>query len=132
MSSVPPRPDHPDVPDQAWTSAPQPPPAGPPRPPADGSRPPAATWKPLEAIPVFVIAIVLAALTGAVAFLFLQGRTVRFVVGELVGELAFAAAVIGWVRLVNRGPLAALGPPRRPLVDVAAGIGTGVALLVVG
>jgi membrane protease YdiL (CAAX protease family) len=80
---------------------------------------------------VFIIAIVLGGLAGALTFPFVQGRSVRFIVAELVAELAFAVTVVAWVRLVSHGPLAALGLPRRPLIDVGAGIGTGVALLLV-
>jgi CAAX protease family protein len=133
MSSVPPRPDSPEGREQPSVWAPGPPPPEPPAGPSgDGSRAPAATWKPLEAIPVFVIAILLAGVTGGLAILFLHGCSVRFTVATLVGELAFAFSVIVWVRLVNRGPVAALGLPRRPLIDVAVGIGTGVALLIGG
>lgn len=93
---------------------------------------PPATWKPIEAIPVFVIAIVMAGIAGAAVYLFLQGCSARFTVATLLGELAFGVSVIVWVRFVSHGPLAALGLPRRPLVDVGAGIGTGVALLFAG
>src|SRR5207237_327636 len=41
-------------------------------------------------------------------------------------------AVVLWVRYVNRGPLTALGLPRRPLGDLAWGVGTGAALVLGG
>ena len=97
-----------------------------------GEAPPRPTWRPIEAIPVFIAAVVMAAVAGGVAAVLLHGCRVRFVAITLVGELASAVAVLGWVRLVNHGPLAALGAPRRPLVDLAAGLGTGLVLLLAG
>jgi membrane protease YdiL (CAAX protease family) len=75
---------------------------------------------------------VLASAGIALTYLFIHGCSLRFTVAEFGQEIAFALAVLGWVGVVNHGPLAALGLPRRPWVDIAAGIGTGVALLVVG
>jgi uncharacterized protein len=94
-------------------------------------RAPPATWKPIEAIPVFIVALAVGGLGGAISFAFLQGRTIRFIVAQLIAELAFAGTVVAWVRLINHGPVAALGLPRRPVVDAAAGIGTGLVLILV-
>jgi membrane protease YdiL (CAAX protease family) len=56
----------------------------------------------------------------------------RNVLVTLIGELAFAAAVVLWVRRVKKAPVAALGLPRRPLGDIGAGIAAGAGLIVIG
>ena len=91
-----------------------------------------ATWSPLEAIPVFFIAIAMAtlarmALLGARNFC--GGRAV---IEALVGEVAFGAAVLFWIRYVNRGNLSALGAPTNPRVDVLLGVGVGIGLIFAG
>ncbi len=91
-----------------------------------------ATWSPLEAIPVFLLAIGMATL-ARVALLnvrnFCGGRAV---VEALVGEVAFGASVLLWIRYVNRGSLAVLGRPTQPRRDLLLGIGVGIALIFVG
>jgi membrane protease YdiL (CAAX protease family) len=95
-----------------------------------------ATWRPIEVIPVFLLALVLwFALSAAI-----PSRNVapegqpycspqQFVLGSLFLEVAFVAAVVGWITLVNRGSLAALGLPRRPLADLIVGILAGALLV---
>jgi membrane protease YdiL (CAAX protease family) len=98
----------------------------------DGAAPPPATWRPLEAIPVFFIATAVTLVVGvplAAVRHFCGGQAV---IGTFVGELAFGVAVLLWVRYVNHGPVEALGLPRRPLGDVGAGLLTGVLLIVAG
>jgi uncharacterized protein len=105
-----------------------------PVPPRPDRRPPGpidATWNPLEAIPVFVLAILVAGILS-VPIQILGACSVRFIGSTLVGELAFGAAVLFWVRYVNHAPLAALGRPERPLGDAVAGIATGAGLVVLG
>jgi membrane protease YdiL (CAAX protease family) len=91
-----------------------------------------ATWSPLEAIPVFFIAISLATL-ARVALLsvrnFCGGRAV---IEALVGEVAFGVSALFWIRYVNRGSLAVLGAPARPRRDVWLGMGVGIALIFAG
>jgi membrane protease YdiL (CAAX protease family) len=134
-------------PDEPGASVSEPPPPrpdliGPPRPPVppDDAIPPAvpqppiprASWRPVEAIPVFLIATVATILVGVPLVAvphFCGGQTV---IGTLVGELAFGGAVLYWIRYVNHGPIAAIGLPRRPLADIGAGLVGGVALIVVG
>lgn len=91
-----------------------------------------ATWRPIEAIPVFLIAVLGGALVGAPAGLATGSRSAAFIIATVAGELAFLGAVLLWVRYVNRGSLQALGLPRQPLGDVTEGMLTGVALVVLG
>ena len=56
----------------------------------------------------------------------------RFVLSTLAGEATFFLTVFVWVRYVNRGSLAALGPPRHPWRDLASGALAGAALIVIG
>jgi membrane protease YdiL (CAAX protease family) len=91
-----------------------------------------ATWRAVEAIPVFVIAVFGGALLGLPATLLIGSCSASFIVVTMVGELAFLAAVLLWVKFVNKGPLGALGLPRQPLGDATAGIITGAALVLIG
>jgi CAAX protease family protein len=104
--------------------------AGPSGPPDRGVLPP-ATWNPLEAIAVFVLAVVVAGVLDLTLVQLLPSCGARFVVATLVGELAFGGAVLVWVRFVAKAPLAALGAPRRPRGDLGAGVVTGGILVVV-
>src|SRR4051794_30501880 len=89
--------------------------------PAPGALPP-ATWHPLEAVAVFVLAVVVAGVLDLTLVQVLPSCGARFVVATLVGEGAFGAAVLVWVHFVAKGPLAALGPPRKPVGDVVTGV----------
>ena len=108
---------------------PPPPGAPPPRPDA-GDEVPQATWSPLEAIPVFFLALLVGVGGGLAARAFPSCGPQTFAT-TLVGELAFGIVVVLWVRFVSRGPLRALGLPRRPLGDLAVGLGAGAVLVVV-
>ena len=94
-----------------------------------------ASWSPLEAIPVFLIAVGVTSLAG----LLLLDRDIQqdfcggaAVILSLLGELAFGLTVILWIRFVTKGSLAALGLPRRPSRDAMLGIGVGVGLIFAG
>src|SRR5438046_1935200 len=78
--------------------------------------PPQATWRPLEAIPVFIIALVAASILAIP--ISVLGCSARFDLLTLAGEVAFFATTAVWVRYVNHAPLAALGKSRQPLLDV--------------
>ncbi len=93
-----------------------------PTPPAPGF------WHPLEAIPVFVVAVVGGILLAAPA-LAVHSCVVQTIWAALAGEVAFALAVLLWVRYVNHAPLSSLGAPREPLKDVGLGVGGGLLLL---
>ncbi len=98
----------------------------------DRPRTPDATWSPLEAIPVFFIAIGIATL-ASVALLNVRGFCGgRAVIQALVGGIGFAASVLFWIRYVNRGNLAALGRSTQPGRDVLLGIAVGIALIFAG
>ena len=103
----------------------------PPPPPEAGLLIPPATWKPIEAVPVFLIAQV----AGAFLYQFAQAFPTcggRFALSGLAGEVAMALTVILWVRFVDRAPLAALGRPREPVRDVGVGAAVGVAMVFLG
>src|SRR2546422_554380 len=103
---------------------------------------PPARWRALETIPVFVVALVVQFLVLlAVAPQVVDPQTrggliqscgARFVAALVVTELAFAGAVLAWVRVVSRARPSALGAPRRPLGDVVAGALTGGILVALG
>jgi uncharacterized protein len=89
-------------------------------------------WSPVEAAPVFLLALLLTAIIGVPLGALFQSCGALFSIGLLAGDLAFVLAVVLWVKLVNHSPLSALGKPRRPLRDALAGMGVGVAMLIVG
>jgi membrane protease YdiL (CAAX protease family) len=90
-----------------------------------------ATWNPLQAIPVFILAVVAAAIV-TIPFEALGSRSARYIIAVFLGELGFGVTVLFWVRVVNHAPLAALGRPRRPLRDLAVGAGAGLLLILAG
>jgi CAAX protease family protein len=95
----------------------------------DGDVPPPATWKAIEAIPVFVLTL-FASVLFSLPVLAIRSCSGRFIVSTLGGEIGFGVTVLVWIRFVNHGSLSALGFPRRPLGDLAAGLGTGAAVIV--
>jgi membrane protease YdiL (CAAX protease family) len=114
------------------------------------SAPPQPTWRAVETIPVFLLALVgtvvltfvVAAITaGALGWPLdrilsppaqdARACVTMSVVGVASQEAAFLVTVLLWVRFVSKAPLGALGAPRRPLGDAMVGIGTGLAIVVV-
>jgi membrane protease YdiL (CAAX protease family) len=117
-TALPRRPDIPNRPDLAT----------PPRP----DLPTTVPWGPLDAIPVFLLAMLMTAVAGVPATLLVSSSASRFVVAALIGELGFLGAVAFWLRVVRKAPLSALGAPRTPLRDLGAGLLGGGALVLVG
>jgi membrane protease YdiL (CAAX protease family) len=92
---------------------------------------PSPSWGGLEAIPVFLLALVATAVLAAPFVILVDACSDRFVLGALVGDAALAGMTLVWIRYVSRGALGALGPPRRPLRDLGAGLATGAVLVVI-
>ena len=112
------RPDLPGRPDLAT----------PPRPDVSTTVP----WGPLDAIPVFLLAMLMTGLAAVPVTLLVDSAASRFVVAALLGELGFVGAVVFWLRVVRNAPLTALGAPRHPGRDLGAGLLGGAALVVIG
>jgi membrane protease YdiL (CAAX protease family) len=103
---------------------------------------PPATWRAIETIPVFVLALVIqlillailapGALGPGTTRGLVRSCGARFNVALLVTEAGFAASVLLWARWVSHARLAAFGPPRRPVGDVVTGVLTGGLLVVLG
>jgi membrane protease YdiL (CAAX protease family) len=103
--------------------------------------PPPATWRALEALPVGLIAVLATALLGVVVAGFYPPTPSAsvskvdprlFAITNVIFELSLVAAVLVWIRYVNRGRLSSLGPPREPWTDVAVGVAVGLAVEVLG
>ncbi|CAN5322556.1 hypothetical protein BH20ACT24_BH20ACT24_12070 [soil metagenome] len=94
--------------------------------------PPPSTWGFLEAVLLYVISLVVAGVVIFGLFSAVASCRARFLLGALTGQVVLASVVLVWVRYVKRTPLASLGVPRRPLLDVALGMATGLGLYVVG
>lgn len=92
---------------------------------------PPPTWRAIEAVPVFLLSIVGVVLLS-IPVLAVKSCAGRFTLGALAGELGLGGAVLVWVRLVSKAPLAALGRPREPLKDLGIGAGIGVAMVFLG
>ena len=84
-----------------------------------------ATWRPIEAIPIFLIAIVSTTAITLLGSQFLGGKGTE-VLAAAVFEVALAAGVLLWIRWLHRPAIGALGPPRRPLLEAAHGLVGGV------
>jgi hypothetical protein len=108
----------------------------------DQGAPPAATWKPIEALPVALIALGVTAVVGVVFAAISPasvsrgaGGAVRespafFALASLAQEAALLGSVLLWIRFVNHGRLGALGvPPRRPWTDALTGVVAGVSMV---
>jgi membrane protease YdiL (CAAX protease family) len=103
--------------------------------PAGGGQPESArpTWSPWEALPVFGIALVLSAILST-PFVALapnqhQLTTGQQLAGGIVVELSLGATVLGWLFARHRASMRALGIPRRPLAEIAAGLLAGLLLV---
>src|SRR6266571_6018189 len=79
----------------------------------EGNFPSQATWKAVEAIPVFVLTL-FASILFSLPVLLIRSCSGRFIGSTLGGEIAFGVSVVVWIRFVNHGSLSALGFPRRP------------------
>jgi len=103
---------------------------------------PPATWRALDTVPVFLIAlivqlVVLAIVAPGIVSSHRETGLVhscgaQFDVALVVTEGAFALAVVLWAGLVRGARPTALGAPRRPLGDVGAGVLTGAILIGLG
>lgn len=92
---------------------------------------PLATWRAIEAVPVFLIALMGGVLLAIPVIAVFESKASLYVAGAFTGELATLATVILWVRWVHGGPVSALGSSGRPMKDAAVGIALGL-LLVLG
>jgi membrane protease YdiL (CAAX protease family) len=86
----------------------------------------------VEAVPVFFMALLGAAVFTFALALVVRSKGAVFVLAALISELAFGAMVLVWVRFVSHGPLRALGAPTRPLRDLGWGVLAGAGLTVTG
>lgn len=100
-------------------------PAGPP-----GESLPPAIWRPIQAIPLFVVALVVAALL-TIPISFIHSCSAQYDLAVLAGEVALGGTVVWWVAVVNKAPVRALGLPREPWRDLATGLLAGLLLVVV-
>jgi membrane protease YdiL (CAAX protease family) len=91
---------------------------------------PGATWRAVEAVPVFILALFGAALL-TVPISLLGSCSTRYDLAVLAGEVGLAGAVLWWVVFIRKTPVRALGAPRRPWVDLATGLLVGGLLVVV-
>lgn len=97
-----------------------------------------ATWRPIEALPLGLLILLVVSIAGAVLALMvpppegapLDEHPPFFVPAQFVQAVALGLGVVIWVRRVNRGPIEALGvPPREPLKDVGIGVGVAVGMV---
>jgi membrane protease YdiL (CAAX protease family) len=105
----------------------------PPRPdiPGEGEAFPRATWRPIEALPLFFVGLLAAAIL-TIPISLARSCSVRYNLAVLAGEIALGGAVLWWVAVIKRTPVRALvGAPRRPWGDVVIGALAGLALVVV-
>jgi membrane protease YdiL (CAAX protease family) len=92
---------------------------------------PPVPWGPFEALGVFLVALVLGGILAVGAFA-LGTCAAQQAVAALAGEVALAAVVIGWVRVVHRTSPRTLGLRVPRPADVFIGLAGGGALLIAG
>lgn len=92
-------------------------------PPAEAA--PRATWRAIEAIPIYVLSLAAGIVVASVASVAL-GRTGTEIATSAALELSLAAGVLLWIRALHAPALVALGPPVRPVREVLRGVAGGV------
>jgi len=90
---------------------------------------PRATWRAIEAVPVFLAALVAAGILAAPVAGVMQSDGGAYVWTALCGEITLLASVLFTVRVIHRTPLAALGTGRKPWLDALIGAGVGLLLV---
>lgn len=111
----------------------QPPPPRPDQPDAfERPEPTQPSWRAVEAVPVFFIAVIVTFVAHVVLMQIPRFCGGQAVIETFLGEIAFGAAVVVWIRYVHRGNLAALGVPTRPWGDIGIGLLVGVGLVFAG
>jgi membrane protease YdiL (CAAX protease family) len=88
------------------------------------------TWSAWEALPVFGIALVVAALLS-IPFASAHPSTTQQLAAGIVVEISLGATVLIWLYLRHRASIRALGVPRRPAREIVAGFLGGLALVAV-
>jgi membrane protease YdiL (CAAX protease family) len=92
---------------------------------------PPASWRAIEALPVFLLTIVAASVAGLAAMAAINSCSWQYLATVFAGEAMFALAVLVWVRFVKHAPFSELGLPRRPAWDILLGVLAGGAMIVV-
>jgi membrane protease YdiL (CAAX protease family) len=90
---------------------------------------PRATWRAIEAVPVFLAAVVAAGILAAPVAGAMQSDGGAYVWTALCGEITLLASVLFTIRVVHRTSLAALGTGRKPWLDALIGVGVGLLLV---
>jgi membrane protease YdiL (CAAX protease family) len=93
---------------------------------------PPATWRAIEAIPLFVVVQIGAVLLALPLLVIDDSCAATYLIGHLVLRVSFVASTLLWVRYVSRGLISALGVTRGGARDAAEGAGVGAALVVLG
>lgn len=90
-------------------------------------------WHPVEALPVFLVAVVVGSLLVIPFALLDDSKSFVYVVATIASEAAFGIVVLMWIRLGHKTPVSVVGRPRRPLADVGWGIlaGGGLTLIAI-
>jgi membrane protease YdiL (CAAX protease family) len=89
---------------------------------------PRATWSPWEAIPVFLISVIAAGILS-LPFLSTHPNTRQQLGAGIVAEVALGGTVVAWLYTLHRRSMRALGPPERPLLEIAVGLAGGLLLV---
>jgi membrane protease YdiL (CAAX protease family) len=91
---------------------------------------PVVSWRPIETVPVFILALVVAVVLSA-PISFIDSCSAQYNLAVLAGEVALAGTVLWWVAAIRKTPVRTLGVPRRPWGDLGTGILAGLLLVVV-
>ena len=92
---------------------------------------PEVTWRWWEAVVVFLIGS-LVGVVFALPALGVDSKRLQDLIAGMGGEVGLAVGVIGWLWLMHRRNIRALGFPERPLREIGAGILGGLILYIGG
>ena len=99
-------------------------------PPPPAGAVPRATWRAIEAIPIYLLSLLAGIVVATFASVAL-GRTGTEIATSAALELSLAAGVLLWIRALHAPAMVALGPPARPLREALRGVAGGVLTRVV-
>ena len=93
---------------------------------------PEVSWRWWEAIVVFVIGSLIGVVLAIPGVAAVESKDLTDLVAASAGEVGLGVGVLGWLWLMHRRDIPALGFPKRPLREVVAGVVGGLVIYIGG